>query len=205
MNKNIIIIVLTLAIIVLTYININGITHTPSGDTTTEQSQIIIDKLMNKSLLEIQIMLGELNKETIFIDNCKDSLLLEEIPSNSICFFFNNDGCKSCNAEYIENEFERLLQIAEQNSEIDFIIFSNFDNFREFYSHSLRFNNIENLRCYNSTNMIFWNEEHYASDMFYFVIGDNQIIKYAFIPNYFSDEINITFFNQIIKKISHEI
>jgi len=126
-----------------------------------------------------------------------------DIETPALVFYFNNEGCKSCNANYIETEFDRIKRLTNGKENIKIIILSNFKKFREFYSLSLRFGEDNQINCYNLKNNLFIDNPTIATDLFYFLLNDNHSISSVFLPDYFFEENNTKYFNLVIQKIDN--
>jgi hypothetical protein len=203
MRKNsILIILLFIAVITLSFLNsilyfkINNFRHE-----SDYKEKLTIQKVYKKEFLEVEIGLEKLNSNMLLVDKERRNFTITSIETPTLVFYFNNDGCKSCNANYIESEFRRIKSLVNNIPDIKVIVLSNFKDFREFYSHSLSFGGNERINCYNMMNDLFAPPTIIEPDLFYFVIDKNYSLDAVFLPDYIFEENNIKYFDLIINKI----
>lgn len=202
-NRNTLILLMFVGtIITLSILNLNTFNRLNKyREGISTEEKLIIKKINKKELLEIEIGSQELNSEVELVNNEKLKLNLETIKAPSLIFYFNNEGCKSCNATYIENEFKRVKKLSGRYENFRIIILSNFKDFREFYSHSLKFTKNMKIKCYNINGYLFAKEATVQPDLCYFILNNNYCFNSVFLPDYIFEHNNDKYFNLVLKKL----
>ncbi|MBN1184633.1 MAG: hypothetical protein JXB49_20235 [Bacteroidales bacterium] len=158
-----------------------------------EIDNVYLQKVQNKEFIEIEIGTCKLKPNAFLTDINGDSIIINELRlTSAISFSFNYVSCFNCNAEYIENELKRIMNLSKRHKEVSFYIISNFDDFRKFKAHAMKFVGYDKIHCFNVTEDLLTNNLQ-ISDPFYFIIGNDQSLRSVFVPDKF-EENNIKYF-----------